>query len=126
MPKPGHAVWKVFSDDNRVFYFNSNKSFLRYYFKFGRTYVWNIYYRTLEGWKFGANTTIQTECICGRYFTDSMNGEEFRCRKFLPINTMIEIIEYIRSPELCQRCFYYEEWQNKRWCPKYYKQIFES
>jgi hypothetical protein len=119
---PGHAVWKfVFA--HGVYYRNSNASAMKYFYD-SREQDFAIYVRTIDGWKWVSEHHYSDKCRCGRSYTDSFNGLEFRWRDALlsSYKTVEECITIFDLPELCQICHYSNEYKVGRWCPKWVRQ----
>lgn len=118
---PGHAVWKfVFA--HGVYYRSSNASGMKYFYD-SQEQSFAIYVRTMQGWKWVAEHTYSDKCQCGRLYTDTFNGVEFRWKDALlmPYKTIEQCIEIFNKPTLCQVCHYRNEYKAGRFCPKWVK-----
>jgi hypothetical protein len=120
---PGHAVWKfVFGEI--PYYRNTNGDAVRYFYD-NQTQIFSIYVRSQDGgWKWIADCNKSDKCRCGRLYTDTFNGLEFRWRDSLlkPIKTIEDCIAVFQTPVLCQICHYTNEYNAGRWCPKWVKE----
>lgn len=124
---PGRALWKfVFHDTGRVYYRPSNKRAVGYFYDCEKTRrPFSIYQRSQSGgWEYVADVTPSDKCQCGRLYTDTFNGREFKWRdsQFLTPRSMAECVNIFTSPVLCQVCYYSKEYKEGRFCPKWVKQ----
>lgn len=124
--KPGHAAWKFMYPNGKIIYKRSNRSALDLFMNNAQ---WGdpcaIYYRSKQGgWEFAANLEINDRCQCGREYTNTFNGREFRFRDmmFKSIKTIKECVDLFNQPELCQICFYTLELKAGRFCPRWVKE----
>lgn len=71
-----------------------------------------------------ADNTPSDRCGCGRLYTDTQNGLEFKWRdaQFIPSNTVEDCKEVFQAPVLCQVCHYSREYTAGRFCPKWVKE----
>jgi len=118
---PGHAVWK-FVFDGIPYYRNSNISAVKYFYDSDHK-SFSIYVRLNDGWKWVVDHNISDRCRCGRLYTDSFNGREFKWQDSLlkPAKTIEDCIAIFQTPVLCQICHYTNEYNAGRWCPKWVK-----
>lgn len=120
--KPGYATWKFVTKD-KVIYKVRNYDALRLYLDYRDLYALTIYVRTKEkGWKLVVSRTPTDKCQCGRYYTDTPNGEPFMYQEYPTEYTIVVLSELMRSPTLCIMCYYRVELKEGRWAPKYVRQ----
>lgn len=121
LSKPGHTVWK-FVFDHGVYYRNSNAAAMKYFYDSSEQ-TFNIYVRTKNGWEWVSQYVYSDYCGCGRAYTDTFNGLEFKYRDalLLPYKTIEQCIEIFNLPLLCQICYYSLEYRAGRFCPKWVK-----
>lgn len=121
----GHAVWKFkFHDTGNIYYRNSNKLAVRYFYR-NINRPFSIWTRGREGgWEYVCDNVIADRCVCGRLYTDTHNGLEFRWRDnaFANSTTVEDCKEIFQAPDLCQVCYYKGELAQGRFCPKWVKQ----
>lgn len=121
----GHAVWKFkFHDTGNVYYRNSNASAVRYFYR-NEDRSFSIWTRSREeGWEYVCDNYVSDRCNCGRLYTDTFNGLEFRWRDSLfSVSTRVkDCKEIFQAPSLCQICYYKIEYSAGRFCPKWVKQ----
>lgn len=127
MTKPGHALWKfTFHDTGGVYYRNSNKRAEGYFHDSEQTgRPFSIHVRNPEGgWNYVTDIIRSDTCQCGRKYTDTYNGREFRWRdaQFLSPDSVVSCIEIFTKPVLCQICYYSMEYREGRFCPKWVKE----
>lgn len=94
---------------------------MSYYWKNRDGHSFSVYVRTINGWEFVASRTLSDKCQCGRSYDDTANGEVFKFQEHPLVNTIEAISALIRSPTLCQVCYYKIELKEGRWAPKYVK-----
>lgn len=124
-----HAVWKFkFHDSGNVYYRNSNASAVKYFYR-NCNRSFSIWSRSLkEGWEYVCDNIVSDRCVCGRLYTDTSNGLEFRWRDnaFAVSTTIQDCKEIFQTPELCQVCYYKGEFAKGRWCPRWVKNQIEQ
>lgn len=121
--QPGHAIWK-FKTVDKLIYRNSNRSAVGWFYQ-NKDKNFSIWIRSREGgWKYVCDNVVSDRCICGRLYTDTFNGLEFRWRdNSFTISTSVEDCkEIFQAPDLCQVCYYKGELAQGRFCPKWVKQ----
>lgn len=118
--KKGHAVWK-FQFEKKLVYRNKNRDALKLFWKARDVQPFNIYVRTLNGWRLVASHVPSERCVCGREYDDTPNGETFRFQSHPLVYTIESISETMSSPTLCMICYYREELKEGRWAPKHVK-----
>lgn len=127
MAQVGHAVWKFKTKEN-VMYCNSNRSAVSWFYA-NVEKNFSIWIRSREGgWDHVCDNIVSDRCMCGRLYTDTFNGLEFRWRdNFFTVSTSVEDCkEIFQAPDLCQVCFYKSELAQGRFCPKWVKQQLTS
>jgi hypothetical protein len=122
--------WK-FVLANRVYHAASNAAALTRTFSLReQEEAFSIYakFHSKHEWEHVLDVGIQHICICGKPFTNSINGAFFRTPHLTRRSTgnMKDLIELLKLPDLCQECYYRKEWQLGKWCPKFWKTKFES
>lgn len=120
---PGHAVWK-FKTANNLIYRNSNRSAVGWFYQ-NKDKNFSIWIRSREGgWLYVCDNIVSDRCNCGRLYTDTFNGLEFRWRdNAFTVSTSVEDCkEIFQAPDLCQVCYYKGELAQGRFCPKWVKQ----
>lgn len=123
MAKSGHAVWK-FKSPNWVMYKNSNPGAVSWFYNRIEE-NFSIWLRNREGgWIYVCDNVVSDRCDCGRLYTDTHNGLEFKWKdNSFAISTTVEDCKKIfQAPTLCQVCYYKGELAAGRWCPKWVKQ----
>lgn len=130
MVQPGHAVWKFRkAKDGAIFYRNTNKHAVAWFYR-NQGQPFSIWTRSREGgWEYVCDNTLSDRCECGRLYTDTHNGLEFKWRdNAFAVSTTVEDCKKIfQTPYLCQVCYYKGELNAGRFCPKWVKQqLIES
>lgn len=124
MVKAGHAIWKFdFYEAGKVYYRNTNRSAIGYLYS-NENYNFAVYARDKSGgWKFVVNHLVSDRCRCGRLYTDTFNGVEFKWRdaQWITPETMANCEEIFKAPVLCQVCYYTKEYNQGNFCPKWVK-----
>ncbi len=123
MTQAGHAVWKIRTKD-RVIYFNSNRRAVAWFYA-NIEKNFSIWVRSREsGWVYVCDNVVSDRCGCGRQYTDTFNGLEFRWRNnsFTVSTTLEDCKEIFQAPTLCQVCYYKGELAQGRFCPKWVRQ----
>lgn len=125
MAQPGHAVYKfiVYNYAKPVLYKNSHKGMLSLFFWLIDKDI-DIYFRKNNGWNLIIEHRPLDKCRCGRLYTNSNSGEDFRRQQNSLIfgDSVAKIIELISLPILCQICYYEIEYDSGAWCPLWVKQ----
>lgn len=127
MAQAGHAIWK-FKIGEKIHYSNSNKSAVSWFYA-NLEKSFSIWIRSREGgWEYVCTNTISDRCGCGRLYTDTFNGLEFRWRNnAFTVSTSVEDCkEIFQAPDLCQVCYYKGELAQGRFCPKWVKKQITS
>ena len=123
----GHAIWK-FQNKDKIIYRNSNKSAVKWFYA-NIEKNFSIWTRSREGgWEYICTNMPSDRCSCGRLYTDTHNGLEFRWRDnaFTVSTTVEDCKEIFQAPDLCQVCYYKGELKAGRFCPKWVKQQITS
>jgi hypothetical protein len=123
MVVPGHAVWR-FKTSKVVIYRNSNRGAVQWFYA-NLNENFSIWTRNREGgWSYVCDNIVADRCNCGRLYTDTFNGLEFRWRdnSFAVSTTVEDCKEIFQAPDLCQVCYYRNELKAGRFCPKWVKQ----
>lgn len=122
---PGYAVWKFVFPNDIVIYRRNNRDALKYYsHNIQLNLKFNIYTRSQEsGWTWIARAG-DDKCRCGREYTDTFNGIEFKWNDSMlkPTKTVQDLTDIFQTPTLCQICHYHNEYRAGRFCPKWVKQ----
>ena len=123
MARSGHAVWKFKYPDGSTYYRNSHKTAVGWFYQnIGKQF--SIWTRRQEGgWEYVCDNIVSDRCQCGRLFTDTFNGLEFRWRDnvFSSSTTVEDCKEIFQAQDLCQVCYYKNELDAGRFCPKWVK-----
>lgn len=123
MAQAGHAVWK-FKSPNWVMYKNSNAGAVSFFYnKINEPF--SIWTRRKEGgWEHVLDHSVSGRCQCGRLYTNTHNGLEFRWRDnaFMVSTTIEDCKQIFQAPDLCQVCYYKKELAQGRFCPKWVRQ----
>lgn len=105
-------------------YKNSNPGAVAWFYnRIGENF--SIWTRNKEGgWTYVCDNVVSDRCNCGRLYTDTFNGLEFRWRDnaFATGITVEDCKEIFQKPDLCQVCYYKGELEQGRFCPKWVKQ----
>lgn len=105
-------------------YKNSHASAVSWFYnKIGEPF--SIWTRCREGgWRYVCDNIVSDRCVCGRLYTDTFNGLEFRWRDnaFATATSVEACKEIFQAPDLCQICYYKAELAQGRFCPKWVKQ----
>lgn len=126
--KAGKGAWKFVFESGKVYYAENNGHCLKtFHVIINKKISADIYRRNPKGgWIFITHIHQTDHCQCGQTYTNSQNSEYFRAQNTVLIYRNFKDIETIvKAPYLCQECYYRIEWQQGRWCPKYWKQKFE-
>lgn len=116
--KPGRATWK-FQLGERLIYRVKNYDALKLYWELRDRKPFIVYVRTQQGWEYVATHEPSEYCICGRAYDDTPNGESFRFQEH-PLEWTIDAMTVtMKSPVLCQLCYYRGELKAGRWAPKH-------
>lgn len=124
--KAGYTVWKFYVEGRGVIYKNTNKDALSLFLNFEDKYGMRIYKRTGSGWVHAADWIPRDNCVCGGSYSDTINGIEFKWRNYNKWKTLEELTTLMNTPYLCQKCYYFAEWKENRWCPAFWRQRFET
>jgi hypothetical protein len=124
LARSGHATWKFKYPDGRIYYRNSNKTAVGWFYQNCKE-AFSIWTRCREGgWEYVCDNIVATRCQCGRLFTDTFNGLEFKWRDnmFSSSTTVEDCKKIFQAQDLCQVCYYKSELEAGRFCPKWVKQ----
>lgn len=128
MARAGHAVWKFLFPNKEIIYRNSHVAAVRYFYR-NQERSFSIWTRDREGgWIYVADNVVSDRCNCGRLYTDTFNGLEFKWRdsQFSTPTSVEDCKEIFQAPALCQVCYYKIEFEAGRFCPKWVKQQLEA
>lgn len=114
----GHATWK-FQLGERLIYRVKNIDALRLYWELRDRKSFSVYVRTINGWEYVATHNPSDHCICGRAYDDTPNGEQFKFQEHPLEYTIAAMTDLMKSPVLCQVCYYRGELKAGRWAPKH-------
>jgi len=123
LAQAGHAVWK-FKTSDKVMYCNTNKHAVSWFYSNSEK-NFSIWIRSRKGgWEYICDHIVDDRCGCGRLYTDTFNGLEFRWRNnAFAVSTSVEDCkEIFQAPDLCQVCYYKGELAQGRFCPKWVKE----
>lgn len=117
---PGHAAWKFVTKD-KIIYRQSNVHAMKFYWDNRDWHSFRIYVRTPRGWEFVHNHVRTDKCQCGRFYDDNSSGQVFKFQEPPLVHNIKAMSITMRSPILCQICYYKGELKAGRWAPQYVK-----
>lgn len=112
----GMVNWR-FTHTDRMVYKTKNLDASRYYYAFRDREQFKVEANGIEGWFFVIENIPRDICHCGRSYTLD-NGEPFKYQEAPLVTNMKNVVAMMRSPLLCQVCYYRTEITNGRWAPK--------
>lgn len=110
-------------------YMRSPVGCVMFYRKLYEDYNFDVYFKRdrEEGWVLVHSNVVAENCLCGRAYNDTPNGERF-CYldvEYIPADAHATALEMIRNPKLCYYCFYTSEYKKGHFVPKTFKVDFE-